>query len=330
MKLTRKVRAIVTFLVFLPAVLSAAERLSAEKQIGLAAKGADLLLQRNYDATESLLKGIIHDWPDELLGYFGLMALQQVRNLDNFDFRFDPPYRMWEDKGRDMALKIAKAPESATAWDLVLAGGTLGISGFYRAHNGKWFAALRDASLGFHTFERAYKKDASLADALLGIGLYDYWRSHFTRKLRFLPFIADRREEGREELAQAVRESRFCSVLASISLSFIDLQEKKYDRVVSEMDRLLAKYPKNTILRMLKGETLLRLKKYPEAVKEFEAILSIDPAVTKSYLYLGIAFADQGNDKAKARDYLTKYLAMEPKASNEWQKPAIEKLKKLD
>lgn len=331
MRLTRRVHGVFAFFFLVahfPLPAGAGERPSVAKQIEMAVKGRDLLLERKYDEAESFLKGLVHDWPDELLGTFGLMALDQVRNLDNFDFRFDPHYKTWEEKGREMALKIARAPEEATAWDLLVAGGTLGISGFYRAHNTKWFAALRDASLGFHTFEKAYKKDPTLTDALLGVGLYNYWRTYFTRKLLFLPFFADRREEGKEKLTTAVKESRFSSVLAEISLAFIDFQEKKYEKVLAAVDRLLAKYPNNTILRTLKGESLLRLKRYREAVKEFEAVLSIDPKVTKSYLYMGLALADEGKDKTKAEEYLRKYLELEPKAPNEWRKPALEKLKR--
>lgn len=295
----------------------------------MAVKGRDLLLQRRYGEAESFLKGVVEQWPDELLGPFGLMALYQIRNLDNYDFRFDAAYLPWEAKGRPMALKIAKNKDS-DPWDRLLAGGTLGLSGFYRAHNTKWFPAMRDASLGFHTVQKAYQKDKNLTEALLGVGLYDYWRSYFTRKLLFLPFFTDRREQGKEELRQAAQESRFASVLADISLLFIDFQEKKYDGVVSSVGRLLQKYPNNTILRFLRGEALLRQKKYTEVVSEFEKILAIDPSVHKAHLYIGVALAGENKAPEKAKAALQKYLELEPKAHPDWRKPALDKLKSLE
>lgn len=333
MNVTRKVR-IISAVIFAFASLSvplreAASRPSIDEQIDKVIVARDSLLQRRYADAESFLKDLVGEWPEELIGYFGLMALYQIRNLDNYDYRFDPAYLEWEAKGRPMALKIARNPAAAEAWDLLMAGGTLGVSGFYRAHNRKWFAGLRDSSLGFHTIQKAYAKDKSLADALLGTGLYDYWRSYFTRKLNFLPFFADRRPEGKAILERAVKEARFAGVLAEIGLAFIDYQEKKFEKAAAAVDRFLESYPGNTILRTLKGECLIEQKKYAEAMKEFEKILALDPKLTKSYLFMGVTLHKEGKDKGRARELLQKFLDLEPEASEDWRKPAIERLRTL-
>jgi tetratricopeptide (TPR) repeat protein len=329
---TRKVQTFfILCTVLFPLSISAAEgRPSVDAQIDKAVVARDFLLQRRYADAESFLKGVVSEWPEELIGYFGLMALYQVRNLDNYDYRFDPAYLEWEAKGRPLALKIARNPTQAEAWDLLMAGGTLGVSGFYRGHNHKWFAGLRDASLGFHTIEKSYAKDQTLSDALLGTGLYDYWRSHHTRKLHFLPFFADRRPEGKASLERAVKEARFTGVLAEIGLTFIDYQEKAYDKAIATVDRFLGRYPGNTILRTLKGECLIGQKKYAEAVKEFERVLAFDPKLTKSYLLMGIALAKEGKDKDRARELIQKFLRLEPNANEDWRTPALEHLKKLE
>lgn len=331
MGLTRKVLESF-FLLFLLGSFSTARaegRPSVEEQIRRAVEGRDLLLKRDYEGTEKFLTKLVTDWPNELLGVFGFMALYQVRNLDNFDFRFDPPYRQWEEKGRKMAYRILR-DRNASSWDLLVAGGTLGVSGFYRAHNRQWLSGLRDGSTGVHAIQKSYGKDPARLDALLGIGLYDYWRSHFTRKLRFLPFFPDRRKEGREKLVRAVQETEFASVLAEVSLAFIDFEEGKYRKVLEETARLLERYPRNTILLMLRGEALLALKRYPETVRIFGEILSIDPSVTKSHLFIGLAFAKEGADRAKAADHLKKYLEREPRAPSHWRRPAVKKLKELE
>lgn len=321
-------RVIIFFIVFFAAA-SADARPSVEEQYQWAIRGRDLLLARRYEEAEDFLKKLVTDWPQELLGYFGLMALTQVRNLENFDFRFDPSYKEWEETGRRMALRITRDRE-AGSWDLLIAGGTLGVSGFYRAHNSKWFPGLRDASTAFHTFEKCLKKDPRMVDALLGIGLYDYWRSHFTRRLRFLPFFPDRREEARARLARAMTEAHFASVLAEIALAFIDFQEKKYGSVLETTGRLLRKYPQNTIFRMLQGETLLSMKKYGAAVKEFETIRSVEPAITKPLLFMGLAYVREGKQVDKAKELLQKFLELEPSAPSHWRRPALERLKELE
>jgi len=254
---------------------------SLQKQLAL--QGRDLILARRYEEAEQFLGQVVHQYPDQLLGYFGFMALYQVRNLENFDYRFDPPYKVWESKGRELALRNVRDEESS-AWNLFLAGNTLGISGFYRAHNDHWLTALRDGSLAVHALQRGYEKDATLRESLLGIGLYDYWRSHFTHKLKFLPFFQDKRESAKSTLQIISREANWTSPLAEMALAFIYFQEKNYGSTVSVTNRLLALYPRNVILKLLKGRALFQLKKYPEAVHEFEEIESIDPEITKASL----------------------------------------------
>lgn len=264
------------------------DRLPVKEQQRLSLKGRDLLLSRDYEGAEKFLRGLLAEWPDEPLGYFGIMAYYQVRNLDNFDFRFDPPYKEWDRKGKKLALKVVRDPE-ADPWDLLLAGGTLGVEGFYRAHNSHWFSGLRDGLNAVHAMRESFEREPKMTENLLGIGLYDYWRSHFTRKLRFLPFFPDRRKGAREKLARVIDTSEFGSVLAEISLAFIDFQEKRYEAVLEATEKLLKRYPRNTILRMLRGEAFLRIKKYPGAADEFKKILSIDPTLTKARRLLDLA-----------------------------------------
>lgn len=308
--------------------LLASVSLPSEEQLSLSIKGGDLLLSRDYAGAERFLKDLVKRHPEELLGTFGLMVLYQIRNLENYDFRFDPSYRLWEGKGRQMAQRVLRDPAS-DPWDLLITGGTLGISGFYRAHNSRWFAALRDCMNAALAFRRSYEKDSRRTEALFGIGLYDYWRSHFTRRLRFLPFFPDRRREGRAKLLEAREKSPFVSVFADTALAFIDFQDKNYEEVLLATGRLLKKYPTNTILMMLQGQALLAMKRYEEARTIFEEILRIDPAIKKSYLFLGLAWAEEGKNPSLAGVLLRKYLEREPDAPSSWKNLARERLKHL-
>ncbi|HEX5036286.1 MAG TPA: tetratricopeptide repeat protein, partial [bacterium] len=131
-------------------------------------------------------------------------------------------------------------------------------------------------------------------------------------------------------LEKAVTEAQVTNVMAEIALAFIDYQEKAFAKAAATADGLLAKYPNNIILRTLKGDCLIQQKKFPEAVAEFEKILSIEPDVTKAYLYMGMAYAREGKDKARAKEFLQKYLSLDTKASDEWRDPASNALKALE
>lgn len=311
---------------FFPCLVSAA-RLSVDQQKKIVVQGSDLLLKRDYRAAEQFLQTIVHDNPNEMIGYFGLMALYQTRNLENFDFRFDPSYQEWSEIGRNFALKTIQREET-DPWSLLMAGGILGTSGFYHAHNKHWLKGLRDGSTGYHALLKAYRRDHRLFDALLGVGLYEYWRSYFTRKLVFLPFFADKRIPAKQSLALAAQEGVFVGPFAEVSLAFIEHVEKKYPEALVLIDRLLAKYPQNTIFRTLKGTILLDRKDYDRALVEFQDVLQRDPHLTKSYLFMGIAYLGK-KDQASGEHFLKKFLEAEPKAPNHWRKQALEPLAQI-
>lgn len=301
--------------------------MSVEAQQKMAVHGLELLLQRNYPEAQRFIRQILQQDPGGLLGYFGFMAYSQIRNFENYDFRFESDYEPWAGKGRDKALKIYHDPASGS-WDLLLAGGTLGISGFEKGHHEKWFQAFRDGQAATQALRLAYRKEP-VADPLLGIGLYDYWRSYYTRLLRFLPFFPDRRREGREEILQAATQGEVVGPIAMVALAFLDYHEKRYEAALRTTHALLQRYPQNTIILMLEGQTFIEMKQYQPAIDDFEKILAIDPSLTKSHLFLGLTLAKAGKERQEARDHLLIFLAKEEKASRHWRKRAEQALKKL-
>ncbi|MDO8644107.1 MAG: tetratricopeptide repeat protein [bacterium] len=216
----------------------------------MAVTGRELLLQRNYPKAEKLFREVVTHHPDSLLGPFAMMCLYQIQNLENFDLRFESFYEPWQKKGRQLALKISD-DEKATDWDLFLAGATLGISGLDKAHRARWLGGIKDGLLAIRLLKKALRKNPNFADASLGIGLYDYWRSVFTKRHWFLPFFRDRRQAGLLAIRRAEAEGEFTPVLAKVALAFIAVEEKKEAEAQKTLKTLLKKYPKNVVLKNL-------------------------------------------------------------------------------
>jgi predicted Zn-dependent protease len=117
--------------------------------------------------------------------------------------------------------------------------------------------------------------------------------------------------------------------VAHLSLAFIDLQEKRYDRVLVATGTFLERYPENVVARMLLGETLLRAGRYREALGEFERVLAADPTLTKCHLFVGLVYAREGRDKAAGERSLRRYLEEEPRAPAHWRRQAVKALEDL-
>ncbi|MBI2082837.1 MAG: hypothetical protein HYT76_04630 [Deltaproteobacteria bacterium] len=319
-------RCVIAFFIFFST--SVAANTPVKEQIELTRNGTEILLKRNYPEARKFIYKLLEKEETRLLGYFGIMAYTQIRNLENYDYRFDSEYLVLAEGGRKKALDVYKDPKSS-GWDLLVAGGILGVSGFYKAHHGKWLASLWDGQTALRAMKIAYQRDTTLTDALLGIGFYHYWMSHFTRRLKLLPFVADRRNLGKRQIRMAGELGQVVGPLAEISLGFIDYVEKDYPKALVVTKKMLSSYPDNIVVRMLQGQTYFKMRDYQRAREEFKRILAIDSSLTKGWLFLGLIEAYEGKNPKEARRLLQLYLDLDKTATTHWKKLAEEALARL-
>lgn len=244
-----------------------------------------LLWHRRYADAQELFQGFVEAWPDDMFGHFAFMGLYQLQNFENFDDRFNRQYLEWHDEGRRRAIRILKNNKS-DAWNLFLAGGALSLSAFYRMGEDQMIRGLRDAVMGIHALEKAIKKDPEFIDPLFGIGIYEYWRSVFTKRWRFLPFFPDRRERGIAHLKRVAEEGAYSRDLARGALAWIYFNERQYEESLKLNGELYRRYPKNLIIQALQGHVLSALKRYDEGLRLYRKILAVDSKISTMHFYL--------------------------------------------
>ncbi len=208
---------LVSFLGITPVYSGAAPLIEQQKN---AEQIQTLLFKRRYGEVHQLITQYLQKWPDDLIGYFGMMMLYQLQNFENFDYRFDSQFLRWHEKGRSLAVKVVNEGRS-DPWQLFVASGALGISGMYRLNKRQTMRALRDGSMAINALKKAIKKDPEWIDPLYGTGMYDYWRSVFTNRLKFLPFFPDKRAVGIENVEKVVRNGTFTKELAQGSIAYM-------------------------------------------------------------------------------------------------------------
>lgn len=265
--------------------ISPSREQTIQAQKAAAAQVRDLLLQRQYAKAEQKMTAIQKRWPDDIIGIAGMMFLYQLRNMENFDKRFNNQYLKWHDAGRDRAQQILDDPK-ADAWHLYMAGGAYAMSGYHYFREGRTLRALQDGLRGIHGLEEAFKRDPDWVDPLMGLGAYKYWRSVYTKRVRFLPFFADQRKEGIAELLQVIGRGTLSRQLASGALAWIYINEKQYIKALRLNTALLKKYPDNVIALTLQGHLMVQLKRYREAMSHYQRCLEIDPSVSNIYYYI--------------------------------------------
>ena len=125
-------------------------------------------------------------------------------------------------------------------------------------------------------FLKALAMDPSLADAYMGLGLYNYYvdtLSTLARVLRFFMGIpGGSKEEGVRQLQRAIRDGRLTPALARYYLALNLLNyDKRYEQALQVMGPLVEEYPRNPIFQLMQGDLYAKLGRKPLAEASYGA-----------------------------------------------------------
>lgn len=305
---------IIVFLIFLSSSVSFAEGEStilgvSPALIESAMNGKYLILQRKYEEAYALYQKLETEYPDSATGLFGQMAIWQVRMFENEDYRFKSQYIEAAKRYENFARRHLKEGD-VPSWDLFVYGAADGMRGFFAVREGSYVQALSHALHAIRMMKRLKWREPDFVDVDLGFGSYKYWRSVLTNRLKFLPFFSDQRKEGIAMVNEVVKKGKYSSDLAMANLIFIYENEGDYNNAINMADQILAKYPKNIIVRFLKAKIKIAQKKYDEALALFDAIYATDNAISKVILNKGMIYYRK-KDYLQARRELELYLTKE-------------------
>lgn len=250
--------------------------------IAAAQTGQSQIFARDYEAARQTFQHVIETDPDHPTGYFGMMALWETRMLENSDFAFEEEYLKVAEKGLKIMDRYPAQKQVLSRWDRFILSAGYGIHGFHYARKGGWLRAYLFGNKARHYLKELVWEDSHYYDAYLGLGLYDYYRSIFTRQLWFLPFFGDKRVDAMVQVRTAMEKSLYSRDLARANLSLIHLREGEWQPAESLLNSMLQDYSKNIVLRMYRTHALLGQKKMSEAKEELRKVLQIDPKISRA------------------------------------------------
>lgn len=265
-----------------------------------ALRGEALIFARRYDEALVLFQKLAAEYPDSPTGTFGELSVWQTRMFENYDYRFAPQYEETLKRHKpvvDAVMAMRDPPD----WDLFVCGASLGMQGFYLVRKDHWLKALGAADRAMGALRKLRWRNPQFVDADLGLGLYEYWRSVFTRQIKLLPFFRDNRAAGIAKVERVAREGQYARDMAQSNLSFLYAEEKRYPEAIAALAPLLQRFPDNIVLRMQRGQVYLAMKDYAKAEAEFRRILAIDQGVTKAEFYLGLSLVKRGQVPSDAQ-----------------------------
>src|SRR5882757_5493695 len=137
-------------------------------------------------------------------------------------------------------------------------------------------AAARAGVRAREHFLRAFALDPSLADADMGLGLYNYYvdtLSTIARVLRFFMGIpGGSKEDGIRQLQLAIDHGQLTPALARYYLAVnLHLFDLKYEQALQVATPLVEKYPENPIFRLVRGDLYGKLGRKSLAIADYRA-----------------------------------------------------------
>lgn len=284
----------------------------ADPVVARSLAGQEMIFARRYDDAMRIFAELKRDFPESPAGFFGTMAVYEIRMLEREDFHLEREFLAEAKAGMEQVNATLRRYRPA-AWDLFLAGSVLGLEGFFKARKGAWWGAYTAGTKSRQIFRRVKEMDPAFVDADFGLGMYIYWRSVFSHELSFLKIFPDRRQEGVAIVERVAREGRFARELARANLGIMHLEDKRFGDAERVFADFVARYPQNVILRTMLGRSLLGLARYDDAASQFREILSIDPSLKKPHYFLGVALVLRNDPSrfAEAEGELKGFLAKE-------------------
>ncbi|HEV2175622.1 MAG TPA: hypothetical protein VGW33_00230 [Terriglobia bacterium] len=294
-----------------PAALAAARQPAQQApahgtdEIKLAQQGMHRLMNADFSGAADTFRQIQKSDPESPLGYVleadvdwwkiyltrgNLIDPDVFESLSEAVTPYDPDFNRLTDAAIEKAEAGIHAHKNEAFNDLC-EGLAYALQGRLEALRAHALATARDGKKMRNLSLAALKLDPSLADADLGVGLYNYFEATlpgYVRMLRFLIGLpgGDRRT-GLRQLREAAEKGELVRPEAEFQLAknLSRRIEQQYPKSLAMFEQLVKDYPDNPLWRLLVGSLELRMgQAVPGAASYREAIkltAPLDPSIWK-------------------------------------------------
>jgi len=102
---------------------------------------------------------------------------------------------------------------------------------------------------------------------------------------------------------------------AHFSLGVVHYSRQDYPRALEALHRAVELESERAPYLLQRGHTLLRLRRFDEAIRDYEEVIRLDPSRARAYYSVGIAYYNS-RDYEKAAHWLRRYLKIAPRAED--------------
>ncbi len=234
--------------------------------------GIRLSVMQEYADALQIFDRIKRQAPESPVGYFFSAAVLQTRMMDYENYDDEKAFLAQVDSALTYARKQIRKNKSA--WNYFYLGGSYGYLAFYRSKQNQYWQALTHARKSVAALKKAVALDSTIYDAYLGIGTYKYYRSKLSRYFTWLPVVGDERQEGLAQIRLAMNKSTFSTYSAMNGISWILMDEQRYDEGLEIVMSALDRFPDSRVFLWAAAKLNQKLERWPEAARMYERILA--------------------------------------------------------
>jgi len=273
-------------------------------------RGIAFSITEQFDSAKAQFEPMIVADSTDCGAYFFLAAVYHSQMMDAEDFAQVDTFQVLLDdayRHAEAAIKVGDNP----AWALFIEGCTHAYRAALETHIGSWFKAMKEAVKGKNRCLDALRIDPNFWDAYVILGNYHYWKSARTDFINWLPLVADRKEQGVEELRLAADSSLVSRDLALNSLVWVLLDADRDQEALAAAQDLYGRYPSSRLANWAMAFADLHAGKLHQATKHFQAIVDqLEPDTTQNYFnliecryHLAKIYQEAGDEEATASEY---------------------------
>jgi tetratricopeptide (TPR) repeat protein len=235
---------------------------------------AEYIWYNRFSQAVDSAQALVEAEKDNPTGYFLLGVI--YHSISN-QYRSDR-YRELIERNLDTAIVLAQAKiKSAPAdadWYLVL-GSAYGYRALHRSLHGGGWGSFKDGSRSSSQLEKSLALDSTCYDAYFGLGAFHYWKSVKVKKLAWLPFVSDRRQQGIDEIIRSIGSGSLAPFNARKTLLAIFLNEKRYEDFFPLADSLMQILPDDPSCLHHLIVALMNTERWDEAEKALTRLRAV-------------------------------------------------------
>ena len=242
-------------------------------------KGIRFIYHLKFDSAEMQFKKVIRSEPKNPEGYFFYVLVEWWKiNLDKSVETHDDEFYDRVEKVIDVADDIIDENEHDVN-ALFYKGGALGYRGLVRSLRDSWLKAAEDGKEALNLLKKASELNPNNKDALLGIGIYNYFAEYVPERYPIVKplliiFPEGDKIKGLFQIKEAAANSKFGQYEARFILAYLFLKYEKnfYESEAYSRD-LFNEFPENPVFEKYLYNSYVGLGKWYEAIKGWDTVL---------------------------------------------------------